>query len=147
MSVTTRPPRNNDEYRQSGASTDLFSDFLTSFLPHPSTGQITKRKNEDSVKMAIRNLVLTKKYERIHNPRYGSNVNHWLFENLNEKEAREIKNEIKFTIETFEPRVELHDVIVDINEDQNAVAVKVIFSVFNTSQTRDELNLTIGRVR
>jgi len=147
MSVTTRPPRNNDEYRQTGGSTDLFSDFLTSFLPHPSTGQISRRKNEDSIKMALRNLILTKKYDRIHRPDFGSNVGHFLFEQMSQKEVSEIKHEIEFTVKKYEPRVELHDVIINLNEDNLSVDAKIIFSVNNYSQGREELNLTLSRVR
>ena len=145
--ATNRAPRNNDEYRQSGGNTDVFSDFLHTFLPHPNTGQITRRKNADSIKMALRNLILTKKYERIHNPRFGSNVSDWLFENLNESAASEIKDQIEYTIKRFEPRVELHEVTVNVDENNNAVVASVIFSVINFGDRREQLNLTISRVR
>jgi phage baseplate assembly protein W len=145
--TTNRKPKNNDEYRQSGGNTDVFCDFLHTFLPHPNTGQITRRKNADSVKMALRNLVLTKKYERIHNPSFGSNITHSLFENLSESETEEVREEIEYTIKKYEPRVDLHEVVVSIDENNNALVAKVIFSVINFGERREELNLTISRVR
>ena len=44
----------------------------------------------------------------------GSNVSRLLFETLDELTANSIKSEIENTINVYEPRVELNDVLVDL---------------------------------
>jgi phage baseplate assembly protein W len=136
----------NDKYLQSGATTELFTDFITSFLPHPKTGRITMRKDIDSVKQALRNLILTDKYERRKNPEFGCNIRHYLFENFGRNTEIEIKNTIENTIENFEPRVRVLDVIVNAIEDKNRLDIRIEFSVLNSDDPQ-ALDLTLYRVR
>ena len=111
--------RSNEEYKISAKNRDLFSDFNHSFLPHPNTGQISRKTNVDSVKMALRNLLLTNKYERLRDPEYGGNIRRWLFENLEPVNVtREIKRHIEEMIRNNEPRVRVIEITVTANEER-----------------------------
>ena len=46
----------------------IYSDVSSTFTPHPVTGKVTVLRNEDAVKRAIRNLILTDIYERPYEP-------------------------------------------------------------------------------
>ncbi len=70
-----------EEYQNSAKNRDLFSDFNQSFLPHPNTGQIIRKTNVDAVKMSLRNLVLTNKYERLRNPSFDGKIQNMKFYN------------------------------------------------------------------
>ena len=59
-----------------------FTDFNNSLAFLPSTGDIALKKDADSVKQSIKNLVLTDKGERLMQPRIGCNIRELLFENL-----------------------------------------------------------------
>lgn len=136
----------NDKYLQSGATSELFTDFITSFLPHPKTGRITMRKDIDSVKQALRNLLLTDKYERRKNPEFGCNIRHFLFERFGPNTENEIKSLIKNTVEIYEKRVNIIDVSVQADEDRNRLDIRILFSVLNSENT-ESLDLTLYRVR
>lgn len=136
----------NDKYLQSGAENEIYSDFLHTFIPHPNTGQITRKTNVDSVKMSLRNLLLTNKYERLRNPRFGGNIRRWLFEQFIPTTYIEIENEIRTMVENYEPRVNLIDVIVTPNEEQNMIAVDITFNVI-TSANIEKLELSLYRIR
>lgn len=139
--------RSNEEYKLTARDRDLFSDFNHSFLPHPNTGQITRKTNVDSVKLALRNLILTNKYERLRNPTYGSNIGHWLFEQLNDpRQTREIEQHIREVVKNFEPRVRLLEVTATADDEGNAVHVYISFSIVS-SKSSEDLNITLYRVR
>lgn len=115
------------------AQRDLFGDMFTSFSVHPELHDLVIRRNEDSVKQAIVNLILTNKYERPFNPNFGCNLRKYLFEPMNSFTASSIENEIKMSIENYEPRVRLIDVVATPFEKQNAYAVTVEFYIVNSS--------------
>jgi phage baseplate assembly protein W len=134
------------KFQQGGGPSEIYSDFLHTFLPHPATGQISRKTNVDAVKMSIRNLVLTDKYERLKNPRIGANIRRHLFELFTPMTAEYLKNDIRQTIEQNEPRARILQLNVTPNEDQNEMRVNLLFSIV-TSQEPQQLELTLYRVR
>ena len=141
-----RIAKENDEYRQSGAQSDKYSDLNKSFLPNPNTGQITRKVNVESVKQALRNLLLTNKYERLRNPEFGTRLNRFLFEQFDSHIEEEIKEEIYNAIETHEPRVRVLDCTVDSQTDNNAIVINIEFAIITSNQPAN-LELTLYRVR
>lgn len=144
--MSARKVKDEDRYKQTGSDYQIYSDFDQSFLPHPFTGQITRRTNVDAVKMSIRNLILTNKYERLRNPEFGGNVRRYLFENFSTTVGGEIEDQVRSIITSYEPRARVLDVIVTPDENNNSIDVTIVFSVI-TSQDRQEINLTLYRVR
>ena len=144
--MSARKATKYEEFQQTADLTDVYSDFDAIFLPHPFTGQITRRKNVDAVKMALRNLILTNKYERLRNPDFGGNIRRYLFETFSENTAPEIEDEIKYLVRTYEPRVQLIETKVTPDEDNNAMNIRILFRT-NLVQENQEVELTLYRVR
>lgn len=134
------------EYYSPIRKEDIYSDFLTNFDVHPQTAQLVRNTNENAVKVALRNLLLTNKYERPHKPNFGGKIRNYLFEPLTPQTVDAMKEEIKMTIENFEPRVNLIDVIISPFPDDSAVAITIVFSI-QTNPDPVELELTLYRVR
>lgn len=144
--MSARKATKYEEYQQAGSVTEVFSDFDSTFLPHPFTGQITRRTNVDSVKMALRNLILTNKYERLRNPEFGGNVRRFLFETFTPTTATEIEDEIINLVRNNEPRVQLIEVRATPDEDNNAINIRIVFRT-NLVQENQEVELKLYRVR
>jgi len=144
--MSARKATKYEEFQQTADLTDVYSDFDAIFLPHPFTGQITRRKNVDAVKMALRNLILTNKYERLRNPDFGGNIRRYLFETFSENTAPEIEDEIKYLVRTYEPRVQLIETKVTPDEDNNAMNIRILFRT-NLVRENQEVELTLYRVR
>lgn len=136
----------NDEFRLSGKQTDIYSDFNHTFLSHPNTGQISRKTNVDAVKLAIRNLILTNKYERLRNPDFGTNVRNFLFEPFTKTTESQIKDEIKDAIANYEKRARLLDIKVESNPEDYSIFISIEFSVI-MSKTVENLELVLYRVR
>jgi phage baseplate assembly protein W len=108
---------------------DLYSDFRTNFEPHPVTGDLVILKNEEAVKRALRNQLLTDYYEAYWNPNRGAGLSDYLFENSTPFMQDQIKDRIRNTIENWEPRAHIESIDVELMEDENAYRATVTFSV------------------
>ena len=100
-----------------------FKDISASFKVNPLSEDLIAIKNETAIARSIRNLVLTQQGERFFNPILGSQVNGLLFENIDGLTASDIEDQIRVTIENFEPRVNLTE--VSVRPDYNSVEFNV----------------------
>lgn len=123
-----------------------YSDFYSNFNRHPESGILVRTTNEESVKRALKNLLLTNKGERFFQPDLGADLNRLLFENMTEFTEDLIKTYIEEAIERYEPRVKVLKTIVNGNDVKNGYDIAIIFEVINSTNPAT-LNLTLYRVR
>lgn len=126
--------------------TQIFKDFDLAFSAHPNTKDITKKRDEDAVKQALKNLILTNYYERPFHSEIGSPVRALLFELATPLTAHMMRRGIIDVIENFEPRVRVLDVNVNMKDQTNACEVSITFEIIGI-QTISQLNLTLERTR
>jgi phage baseplate assembly protein W len=127
--------------RQSIAA-DLFKDLTV----NPISGDLALKRDEDAVKESMKNLILTNRGERLMRPFIGGNIRDMLFENITPVTIKIIQESIRDTIETYEPRASLIDVVVTSSIDDNAVQVAIYFYINNNEQPIT-LNLFLERTR
>ena len=111
-----------------------YSDLNFFFTENPRTNDVSKKLNEEAVKQAIRNLVLTKNYERPFHPEIGSPIYGLLFEPYSDIVKNMIIRSISSLIEQYEPRAELLDVDVEERPDQNGINITIVFKIVNTTK-------------
>ena len=128
------------------SSTRQFADIDLNFTPHPVTGDVGFKKDENAIKQAVKNLVLTQNFERPFHSEIGSSLRSLLFEPATPLTKEILRKTISDTITNFEPRVELIDVEIRYKLDDTAVDVRVIFKIVNTF-TPIDVNLTLERTR
>jgi phage baseplate assembly protein W len=104
-------------------------------------------KNETAIARAVRNLILTYPGERLFNQNLGSRISKSLFENIDPISANSIKSEIEYTIRTYEPRVELTDVIVDPDYDDNNFNVTIIYNIIGVDVPPQKLSFALQPTR
>jgi len=108
-----------------------FTDIDISFLAHPVTKDILRKKNENAIAQSIKILLLTYNYERPYNPDLGCNLKQFLFEPIDDITTSIIEDTILKTIRNFEPRVQIEEVIASPNFDLNGYDVSLTFFVVN----------------
>ena len=128
------------------SSTRQFADLDLNFTPHPVTGDVGFKVDENAIKQAVKNLVLTQNFERPFHSEIGSSLRSLLFEPATPMTKEILRKTISDTITNFEPRVELIDVEIRYKLDDTAVDVRVIFKIVNTF-TPIDVNLTLERTR
>ena len=124
-----------------------FKDISLSFSHHPVTKDLTILKNENAIKMSVRNLVQTIPTERFFNSALGSEVRDSLFEFVDFGTASVIQSQIKITLENFEPRIENVDVEVDPRPDLNDFEVTVFFDIVGQQIPTQEFTFMLEATR
>ena len=99
------------------------------FARNPFTDDLSAVVNDNSIKQAVKNLILTAPEEETISTFKGSNVTQLLFEPLDGFTADSIKDEIINTINQYEPRVRLTEVIVTPIYEGNKLNVSVEYQV------------------
>ena len=124
-----------------------FLDLSASFQNNPLSNDLITLKNENAIARSVRNLILTTQGERPFQPVLGSNVNNLLFDNMDKLTASALKDEIRNTIENYEPRVELEDIIVDPNFDNNEFNVTIQYYIVGIDVPEQELSFVLESTR
>jgi len=125
---------------------ELYSDFFKDLTENPVSNDLARNTNEEAVKEAIKNLLLTDKGERLFQPTLGGDIRRLLFDNITPASLIVIKEVVRETIENHEPRADLIGVDVKSAVDDNSIQITVIFNVIN-SEEDVTLITTIARVR
>jgi len=125
---------------------EFFSDFGSNLEIIPGRSDLARKVNEAAVKESIKNLILTDRGERLFQPEIGCNIRGQLFENATPNTILILKENIKSTLKTYEPRCVVKDVIVSGNIDRNELGVTIIFSVINSGRD-SSLSIDLSRVR
>lgn len=115
-------------------NTRIFSDLDLNFTMHPVTKDIAIKYDENAIKTAVKNLVLTQNYERPFHSEIGSPIKALLFDLSTPLLKISLKRVISDLIQNHEPRVNLIDVIVRDSSDNNTVYVTIVFTILNTVQ-------------
>lgn len=124
----------------------IYSDIRGDLSLNPATDDVLLVTNEDAIRTSIINLLNTDRYERVMQPNLGSNIRALLFENADVQTAYNLRELIYETIETFEPRCQLIDVIVEDDQDRNAYNLYITFTLINKSEPQ-LLEFALERVR
>jgi phage baseplate assembly protein W len=124
-----------------------FKDISLSFKRHPVTNDILALTNEDAIKRSVRNLVETVNEERFFNPLIGSHLRESLFELPDNTLRSTLKTQIENTIQNFEPRVDLTDVVVNHPNDTNDLEVTVSYDIIGQEANPQELTFILQPTR
>ena len=142
----TTPYRDDALTSRIRARESLYSDFDLNFIANPNNSDVTIKKDIEAIKQSIRNLILTNKHERPFQPRLGSRVNGLLFELSDVWTTLAIQTEIEFTINNYEPRVELLDVLVTDEFDKNRLRVVIQFRIISIGQ-QEQVDFYLERIK
>ena len=124
-----------------------FRDISMTFQNNPLNSDLIVLKNETAIARSIRNIVFTLPGEKFFNPNFGSRVSRSLFENIDEISASIINDEIRNSINNFEPRVSLIDVQTIPDFDNGAFDVIIIYRVVGVDIPAQQLEFVLQPTR
>ena len=127
-------------------NTRTFSDIDLNFTAHPVTKDITRRFDENAIKQSVRNLLLTRNFERPFQSEIGSPIRQLMFEPVGPMFVVMMQRAIIDVINNFEPRVQVLDVQVNDSIDANAVYITLEYKIINTERPLT-LDFTLERTR
>ena len=124
-----------------------FKDLSASFQTSPLNNDLIALKNESAIARSVRNLVLTGRGERPFQPILGTGVSRLLFENMDKLTASAIRSELRTTIENYEPRVEINEIIVEPDFERNAFDVTLQYFIIGMDVPEQELTFALEPTR
>ena len=124
-----------------------FKDISMSFGANPLTNDLIAIKNANAISRSVRNIVMTIPGEKPFNPDFGSNVRNLLFENMDSITAGLIVDEIRTSIQNYEPRVELMTVEAFPDFDNNSYDVNIVYDIIGADIPPQELQFALESTR
>ena len=120
-----------------------FKDISMSFQSNPLTFDLIALRDANTIARSIRNIITTRPGEKLFNPNFGTKITDSLFELLDDTTADEIKNQIRLSINRFEPRVRYINSIVEPKYDENAFNVKIIYQIIGIDVPPQQLEFIL----
>ena len=106
-----------------------FKDINLSFKRHPVTNDVLTVSDEDAIKRSVKNIIFTILGEKPFEPNFGSVMNQSLFDlNTNLSEIK-VSDEIKASLDNYEPRIDNVEVSVSILADSNEMNCTVQYDI------------------
>ena len=124
-----------------------FKDINLSFKRHPVTNDVVTIRNEDAIKRSVRNIIFTILGEKPFEPNFGSVINNALFELDTTLNQIRISDEIKNSLENYEPRITGISVSVSIYPDSNELNCTVQYDITGLSVPPQEVNVLLHPAR
>ena len=124
-----------------------FKDINLSFKRHPVTNDVVVIRDEDAIKRSVKNIIFTILGEKPFEPNFGSVMNQSLFDlNTNLSEIR-ISDEIKASLDNYEPRIDNIDVSVSIFSDTNEMSCTVQYDIVGIAAPTQEVDVILFPAR
>jgi phage baseplate assembly protein W len=121
--TTNRSPRSNR----------IYSDLNLSFTKNPATKDVSRNFDVQAIKRAVKNIILTNKYEKPFNSSFGCNLRGFLFENITDPIMVIIKDRIAKAITDYEPRVTVQNISVS-NDGANGLNISVSILIVGATE-------------
>ena len=125
----------------------VFKDISLSFKPHPITKDMPILKNERAIARSVRNLVETIPTEKFFNSLLGTDIRGSLFELYTNTTRTVVQDQIRTTIENFEPRVDNVEVEVNGQPDSNTLEVIIYYDIIGIEVPRQEFTFLLEPTR
>jgi len=123
-----------------------YRDLDLSLKIHPIRKDIIPLKDDAAVKNAVRNLLISNFYERPFQSDLGANLRGLLFEPAGMLTNIQIRDNIRFCVEKYEPRVSVDSIDITNVVDKNRYIIEVFFTIKEFS-TQDSVEIVLRRLR
>ena len=124
-----------------------FKDISMTFQSNPLNDDLIAIKNENAIARSLRNIVFTTPGEKFFNESFGSRITESLFENIDDITATVIVDEIRQSIDNYEPRVEVDDVKAFPDYENNSFDVIITYDVIGSEIPTQELQFVLQSSR
>tara|TARA_R110002074_G_scaffold183997_2_gene349414 strand:- start:748 stop:1191 length:444 start_codon:yes stop_codon:yes gene_type:complete len=111
-----------------------------------TNGDIFKKEEAASVKQAVKNLLMTNKFEKPFQHEFGADLSGLLFELADDLIEDDVNQEIAMALRNWEPRAKLLNVQSEIQPDLNNIFCRIEFVVVSTG-TIEVIETSVARLR
>ena len=124
----------------------VYRDLDLDFTRHPFTGDVAQKNDIDSVRRSVRNLILTKRFDKPFHPEIDSGIYECLFEPINVLYENKLKESIYYVLRNYEPRIRVDNVVIVVSPNENYIFLSLSFTVLEI-QKSGEIKIALQRTR
>ena len=124
-----------------------FKDISMTFQSNPLNSDLIAIKNDNAIARSLRNIVFTTPGEKFFNESFGSRITESLFDNIDDITSSIIVDEIRESLERYEPRAKINDVKAFPDYDNNGFDVIITYEVIGTEIPTQELQFVLQSSR
>ena len=123
-----------------------YTDIDALFSPNPNTGDVSIKTDDNAIKFAVKNLILTRNFERPFDSSIGSQVHGMLFEQMDAGTIVVLKKMIENTLTNHEPRIQLINIDIEPIDEENTLRISIYFQIKNTTKSLN-VSFVLDRTR
>lgn len=114
-------------------------------LQRGNTGYFAQSSSTlEQIKSNYRNLILTKKGERLMQPEFGCDIHSMLFENITEDMLETVRFAIISATERWMPFLEVRELdVVSLKEEPNKIDITVSYRFRNNPNVTDSITVSV----
>ena len=129
-----------------------FSDFDIDFTKNAFTNDVSVKKDSNSIRQSIQNIILTSPGEKPFVSAFGLGLNSLLFENLTRVDEVILRGDIEYALNRWEPRISLNSVRFDWDKiDSNEITLTINYIILGWANggtpIHESMSISLGRVR
>ena len=124
-----------------------YTDVDFSFTVSPVTNGLVLKRGEEAVKQSVLNILLTGRGEKPFQPTFGTQLRNLLFEPFDVALAAVIEEDIRLTLNNFEPRLRVQNIRVNDLPDRNSLEVTVTGEIISPELSELEIQFIVERLR
>ena len=128
------------------ARQETYKDVDFTFKQNPNTNDVSIKKNNESIKQSVLNILRTNHGERPFNFGFGANLRSYLFENMTNITAAQMATSVNNSLRNHEPRIEVLNTNIQARANENEVLITVTGRVLSSNEVLD-ISTTIERLR
>ena len=126
--------------------TRQYKDLSLTFARNPITSDVVSVSGAEAVKRSLRLLLSMDVGETPFFPDFGTRIKRLLFEPIDPITTVLLQREIETTIRSYEPRVQIQQLVVRPTPDEQRYEINLLFSMVNQT-TPVTLTLYLSRLR
>lgn len=127
------------------ATSNRYTDVDFDFFVNPLTDDVSKKVDGNAIKQSIKNLILMHRYDVPFHPDVASQIYSMLFDLATPLTIATLQRAITYTLENFEPRIELQDVQV-IDSGNNQLDITIAYTIKNVG-IEQQFTFSVNRTR
>jgi len=114
-------------------------------LQRGNTGYFAQSSSTlEQIKSNYRNLILTKKGERLMQPEFGCDIHSMLFENITDDMLETVRFAIVSATERWMPFLEVRELdVVSLKEEPNKIDITVSYRFRNNPNVTDSITVSV----
>jgi hypothetical protein len=110
-------------------------DLNLTLTANPNTKDLLLLNQIQSIKSSVKNIILTRRGERIHNPNFGCDLYSLLFTVPDSNTANDLITEIRSQLTIWEPRITIDNITIELQDDQYTIIIYIYYTIKELNTT------------